>query len=61
MLTGMRESPKNVYRICLVFSVVLFMSPEMMLMTTIMLLKIQYTRSLCQILMGSIGMSRREV
>jgi len=55
---GMQESPKNVCHICSVSNVVLFMSPEMMLMITIMLSKIQYTRSLFQILMGSIGMSR---
>jgi hypothetical protein len=36
---GMQESPKNVCHICLVFNVVLFMSPEMMLMMTIVLVK----------------------
>jgi hypothetical protein len=35
------------------------MSLEMMFMMTIMLSKIQYTMSLFQILMGSIGMSKQ--
>jgi hypothetical protein len=38
---------------------VLFISLEMMFMMTIMLLKIQYTRSLFKILMGSTMMSRQ--
>jgi hypothetical protein len=45
--------------ICLVFNMVLFISLEMMFMMTIMLLKIQYTRSLFKILMGSTMMSRQ--
>jgi len=55
---GTQESQKNVCRICSVFNMVLFRSPEMMLMITIMLSKIQYSKSPFQILMGSIGMSR---
>jgi hypothetical protein len=52
MILGMQESSKNVCRICLVFNMVLFMSLEMMLMMTIMLSKIQYTKNLFQILMA---------
>jgi hypothetical protein len=51
MIIGIQESSKNVCRICLVFNMVLFMFPEMMLMMTIMLSKIQYTKNLFQILM----------
>jgi hypothetical protein len=56
---GMQKSLKNVCGICLVFSLVLFMSLEMMFTMTITLSKIQYTKSLFQILVGSIGMSRQ--
>jgi hypothetical protein len=56
---GMQKSLKNVYCICLVFSLVLFMSLEMMFIMTIVLSKIQYTKSLFQVLVGSIGMLRQ--
>ncbi len=52
------KTTKKCLLYCLVFNVVLFMSLEMLLRMIIMLSKIQYTRSLFQILMGSIGMSR---
>jgi hypothetical protein len=58
MILGMQKSPKNVWHICLISTVVLFMSLEMMLMIIIVLSKIQYNKRLFQILMGSIGMSR---
>jgi hypothetical protein len=55
---GMQESLEKICFICLVFNMVLFMSPEMMLTMTIMLSKIQYTKNMFQILMGSIRMSK---
>jgi hypothetical protein len=56
---GKQESHKNVCHICLVFNVVLFMFPKTMFTMVIVLSKFQYTRSLFQILMGSIRMSRQ--
>jgi hypothetical protein len=62
MLLGMQESLKNVSCICFVFSLVLFMSLEMMSMMIIMLSKIKYIRSLFQILMwGPLGCQSSEV
>jgi hypothetical protein len=58
MILGTLESLKNVCCICLVFNVVIFMYIEMMIMITIVLSKIQYTKSQFQILMGSTRMSR---
>jgi len=52
------KSLEKVCLTCLVFILVLFMSLEVMFTMTTMVSKIHYTKSLFQILMGSIRTSR---